>query len=71
MRARLQGDITPELLENSLLFRAYGDGYLKINEQRYEHGLLIHKGTVTTPWGPECMRDLKSSDLEQLFQSPP
>jgi len=71
MRARLQGDITPDFLENSLVFRAYGDDFIKINQQRYEYGILVHKGAVTGPWGPEQIRNLRVSDLKAVFQSPP
>jgi len=71
MRARLQGDITPDCVESSLVFRAYGDDFIKINQQRYEYGILVHKGTVTGPWGPEQIRNLRVGDLKEIFQSPP
>jgi len=67
----IKGNITPNPAQGSLLFRGYGDNFFKINQQRYEYGILIHKGKVTGPWGPQEICDLTIKDLKAALESPP
>jgi len=67
----MKGDISAHLPAGTLLFSAYGDGYLKLNEHRHNTGLIIHGNIITAPWGPACLRDVNLQHLEPIIASPP
>lgn len=67
----MKGDISPLMQAGTLLFSGYDDDYIRINQQRYTHGLCLHQGRLTEPWGPERFRDLCIADLEPIVEDPP
>ncbi len=67
----MKGDISANLPAGTLLFTAYGDAYLQLNQHRHDTGLYIHKNTITTPWGPERLSQLTIEQLRPLIESPP
>ena len=67
----MKGDISANLPAGTLLFSAYGDTYLQLNQHRHDAGLYIHKNTITTPWGPERLSQLTIEHLRPLIESPP
>jgi len=67
----LPGDVTPEPDTDTPAFRAYDDISLQVGDQRIETGLLLHRGCVTAPWGPEQLRELTPEHLADIFDAPP
>jgi len=53
------------------VFRAYDDTSLQVGEQRIETGLLVHRGRITAPWGPDQLRDLSPEHLATILEDPP
>jgi NADH dehydrogenase [ubiquinone] 1 alpha subcomplex assembly factor 3 len=53
------------------LFRGYGDDYLKVNDDIYRSGLLLHAGQVAAPWGPEHLNGLTMEHLQPVLAAPP
>jgi len=67
----MKGDISALLPAGTLLFSAYGDEYLRLNQHRFKTGLLIHSNVVTSPWGPASLHELTLDHLKPLIDSPP
>jgi len=67
----MKGDISALLPQGTLLFSAYGDDYLQLNEHKYHTGLYIHQNSVTAPWGSDRLHDLCIDDLQAIIASPP
>jgi len=67
----MKGDISARLPAGTLLFSAYADDYLKLNEHKYNTGLYIHHNVITAPWGPQRLHQLTIEDLKPLIASPP
>jgi len=67
----MKGDISALLPQGTLLFSAYGDDYLQLNQHKYQSGLFIHQNKVTAPWGPDRLHDLCLDDLQAIIASPP
>jgi len=53
------------------LFTGYDDTWLKVNHQRYDHGLCLHSGNVTSPWGPDSISGLSVEHLLPLLDPQP
>ncbi len=67
----MKGDISPRLAAGTVLFTGYDDGYLKLNNERYDSGITIHFGTISDSWGPQRLRDLCIDDLTPLIEPRP
>ena len=67
----MKGDISAQLPLGTLLFSAYEDDYLKLNQHQHNTGLYIHHNVITAPWGPQRLSDLCIDDLSPLIDSPP
>jgi len=67
----MKGDISALLPAGTLLFTAYGDDYLKVQNRSYTEGLYIHHNTITSPWGPSQLHDLSIEHLAPLTASAP
>jgi len=67
----MKGDVSPLVGASTLLFNGYDDGYIKLNNERFNSGLSLHEGKVTAPWGPDRLRDLTPADLDAFIQQPP
>ncbi|MDQ6970534.1 MAG: MTH938/NDUFAF3 family protein [Mariprofundus sp.] len=57
--------------KGTLLFSAYGDDFLQLNQHKHHTGLYIHQNIITAPWGPNRLHALSIADLEPLVASPP
>ncbi|MDQ6997981.1 MAG: MTH938/NDUFAF3 family protein [Mariprofundus sp.] len=67
----MKGDISAQLPTGTLLFSAYDDAYLKLNQQMHHSGLIIHANVITAPWGPTCLSDVTLQDMATIIASPP
>jgi len=67
----MKGDISPKLAADALLFSAYDDDYLQVNQNRYSCGIAIHHGNITEQWGPDCLRNLCIEDLTPFIDPAP
>jgi len=67
----MKGDISPRLAAGSLLFTAYDNDFLRVNQYRYTSSLYIHHGQLTEPWGPERLRDVSIEHLAPLTEPAP
>ncbi len=67
----MKGDISAHLPAGTLLFSAYDDDYLKLNEHRHHSGLIIHKNVIEAPWSPTCLYDVNLKSLATILASPP
>jgi len=67
----MKGDISALLPAGTLLFSAYGDDYLKLNQHKFSAGMFIHGNVVTSPWGPASLHELTLEHLIPLIDSPP
>jgi len=67
----MKGDISPRMEAGTLLFSGYDEAWIGINQQRYGHGLCLHQGRLTEPWGPTRLRDLSIEHLEMIAEDPP
>ncbi|MDX8404637.1 MAG: MTH938/NDUFAF3 family protein [Mariprofundus sp.] len=67
----MKGDISAHLPAGTLLFSAYDDDYLRLNEHKHNTGLIIHANVVTAPWGPACLSELNLEMLATITTSPP
>jgi len=67
----VKGDISPRLAAGTLLFTAYDDAYLCINQNRYVSGICIHHGQITASWEPQRTRDITIEHLAPLTEPAP
>jgi len=63
--------VTPQPRDGALVFRAYGDDFLQVGDERIAHGLLIHQGRLETPWGPDTLPDLAPEHLQAVARNAP
>ncbi|RMG91017.1 MAG: hypothetical protein D6703_06290 [Zetaproteobacteria bacterium] len=71
MSTYIPGDISPQIDAETRLFTGYGTSWLRINQMRYESGLILHEGEVIAPWGPQRIEELRTSHLEIIFENQP
>jgi uncharacterized protein len=50
---------------------AYGDGYVVVNEQRYDASLIVTPTRVVAPWQPGRVGDLTASHFDFLLELKP
>jgi uncharacterized protein len=55
----------------NLMFTASGPGYVEINRERYEGGLIVLPDRVVTGWGAAGFAGLNAADFAQLVQYKP
>ena len=48
------------------LFTAYGDGYLVVNQQRYERSLIVLPNQLIDDWAPRQLEQMVESDFAFL-----
>src|SRR5688572_21349015 len=49
------------------VFTGYGDGYVSINHQRFEHNVLVMPGREVTRWEPAGFDALAAADFSALL----
>ena len=53
------------------LFTGYGDGYVAINHQRFEHPVLVAPEHAVRPWEPPPFDELTAAHLDALLELKP
>lgn len=54
-------------VESEAHFTGYGEGYVAVNGQRYEHNLLVMPGHPVTAWKVPAFEHLGTADFEALL----
>ena len=57
--------------EGRNLFTGYGAGYVSINEQRYEHPIVVTPGNAVIPWAATSFDALTAEHFEALLELTP
>ena len=52
-------------------FTGYGEGYVAVNHQRYEHHILLAPGQPVTPWAVAGFDTLTAADFQALLAHGP
>jgi len=58
-------------MKNTLVFRAYEDDYLQINDTKYYNGILLMENTVQQPWGTTNVSELSLQHFSFLEEKQP
>ncbi len=66
-----RADVSPDIIAGTPLIRGYGDNYFKIAHTNYSAGISIHQNHITSPWGPERLRELDMEHLQHILNQPP
>ena len=53
-------------LSGSNAFTGYGEGYVMVNRQRYEHNLVVLPDRIVTDWQPAGFDSLTAADFDLL-----
>ena len=53
------------------VFTGYGEGYVSINHQRFEHNVLVMPGRDVTRWEPAGFDALEAADFSALLALKP
>jgi uncharacterized protein len=53
------------------VFTGYGDGYVSINHQRFEHAVVVSPAHTIEPWEPSSFDALTPGHFEAILQSKP
>ena len=53
------------------LFTGYGEGYVSINEQRYEHPIVVTPGNTVMPWEATSFDALTAEHFDALLELKP
>ena len=53
------------------LFTAYGDGYVAVNQVRYEKSLIVLPQTLIADWAPRTVAALQTGHFEQILDLHP
>lgn len=52
-------------------FTGYGPGYVQVNQERYETGLIVQADRVVSPWASGGFAALAANDFAQLLELKP
>ena len=52
-------------------FTGYGEGYVMVNRQRYEHNLVVLPDRIVTDWQPAGFDQLSAADFIRLAELAP
>jgi uncharacterized protein len=53
------------------LFTGYGDGYVSINDRRYEHPVIVSPEGDVERWTPDTFETVTAADIEALRERAP
>ena len=53
------------------LFTGYGDGYVAINDRRYDHAVVVVPEGEVERWNPDSLEKVTAADLEALRERAP
>ena len=57
--------------EGNQLITGYGDGWVEINEARYQHSLIVLPNLLLPDWQASCFEELTEVHFERLLQLAP
>ena len=55
-------------ISGSNAFTGYGEGYVMVNRQRYEHSLVVLPDRILTDWRPAGFDQLAAADFARLAE---
>lgn len=55
-------------ISGSNAFTGYGEGYVMVNRQRYEHSLVVLPDRILTDWQPAGFDQLAAADFARLAE---
>jgi uncharacterized protein len=58
-------------ISGSNAFTGYGEGYVMVNGQRYEHNLVVLPDRIVTDWQPAGFDQLTAADFTRLAELAP
>jgi uncharacterized protein len=58
-------------LSGSNAFTGYGEGYVMVNRQRYEHNLVVLPDRIVTDWQAAGFDQLSAADFARLAELAP
>jgi uncharacterized protein len=58
-------------ISGSNAFTGYGEGYVLVNRQRYEHNLVVLPDRIVTDWQPAGFDQLTAADFTRLAELAP
>jgi uncharacterized protein len=58
-------------ISGSNAFTGYGEGYVMVNRQRYEHNLVVLPDRIVTDWQPAGFDQLTATDFARLAELAP
>lgn len=53
------------------LFTAYGEGYVQVNQQRFESSVIVMPEQLITDWPPRSLEQLTEAHFEQIASLQP
>jgi uncharacterized protein len=53
------------------VFTGYGEGYVKVNQERYEHSVILSTGQPVAAWHPASFEALTRAHFEALLALSP
>lgn len=53
------------------LFTAYGDGYVSVNQVRYERSLIVLPQHLIADWAPRNVAELEAAHFQQILDLHP
>jgi uncharacterized protein len=57
--------------EGRNLFTGYGEGYVKLNDERHEHNIIVAPDRPVREWAPENFEALTPAHLRDLLELRP
>jgi uncharacterized protein len=57
--------------EGRNLFTGYGEGYVAINHERFEHAVLVTPDQVVREWDPPAFDELTAAHFDPLLELKP
>ncbi len=58
-------------ISGSNVFTGYGEGYVMVNRQRYEHNLVVLPDRIVADWQPAGFDQLSAADFIRLAELAP
>lgn len=62
---------SPDSTGDAYAIRAYGRGYILVNDQRIQQSVIVTPSRLITDWPPQRFADLQAGHLELLLELEP
>ena len=53
--------------EGHYQIRAYGKGFIQVNEQKIQHSLIVTPNQLIDPWPPRSLAELNAEHLQSIL----